>query len=293
MNQGLDRLARDISFRIEDELQRSGIFYRIFSRAKSIESIEKKLISKDYANSVDRKKMQDIIGIRITMYFEDDLPIVYSTIKKRFNFHDETIDEPNVNVFEPQKINLIFKMAEEDAKEVYDVAVSKYTYIDTTYEVQLRTVLSEGWHEVEHDLRYKCKNDWTEHSDISHIFNGIYASLVTSDWSILAIFEKLAYRHYKDNNWEALLRNKFRLRIKEGSLDIRIIEILNNDYNLAKELYKVDRNKFLQKIFTDGIRIPLTLSNLIHIVNAYYLLDERISFLAPEYIKTNKKLYKP
>jgi len=291
MNQGLDRLARDISFRIEDELQRSGIFYRIFSRAKSIESIEKKINSKDYANNLEHKKMQDIIGIRITMYFEDDLSIVYNTIKKRFKFLSESIDEPNINVFEPHKVNLIFKMNEEDAKEVSDVAVSKYTYIDTTYEVQLRTVLSEGWHEVEHDLRYKCKSDWTEHSDISHIFNGVYASLVTSDWSIMSIFEKLAYRHYKNKKWEALLRNKFRLRIKEGVLDTRIIDILNNDNNLAKELYKVDRNKFLQQIFIDGIRIPITLTNLIHIINAYCLHDERIKLIAPEFITSNKKLY--
>lgn len=292
MNQGLDRLARDISFRIEDELQRSGIFFRIFSRAKSMDSIDKKLESKDYANRKDGKKMQDIIGIRITMYFEDDLPIVYGTIKKRFNFLDETVDEPSVNIFEPQRINLIFRMTQEDSKEVNDVAISKYTYIDTTYEVQLRTVLSEGWHEVEHDLRYKCKDDWTEHSDISHIFNGIYASLVTSDWSILSIFEKLAYRHFKANNWEAMLKNKFRLRIKDGALDSRIIEILNTDSNLAKELYKVDRNKFLKQIFIDGLRIPLTLSNLIHIVNAYYLHDERISSIAPAYIKSNNKLFR-
>lgn len=291
MNQGLDRLARDISFRIEDELQRSGIFYRIFSRAKSVESIEKKINSKDYANSVEKKKMQDIIGIRITMYFEDDLPIVYNTLKKRFKFHSESIDEPDVNVFEPHKVNLIFMMNDENAKEISDVAVSKYTYIDTTYEVQLRTVLSEGWHEVEHDLRYKCKTDWTEHSDISHIFNGVYASLVTSDWSIMSIFEKLAYRHYKNKNWEALLRNKFRLRLKEGVLDSRIIDILNNDNNLAKELFKVDRNKFLQQIFIDGIRIPLTLTNLTHIINAYCLHDERIKLIAPDFITSNKKLF--
>lgn len=291
MNPGIDRLARDISFRIEDELQRSGIFFRIFSRAKSIESIENKIELKDYANNCENKKMQDLIGIRITMYFDDDLPIVYSAIKKRFNFLDETIDEPNVNIFEPNRVNLIFKMTDEDAKEVYDLIISQYTYIDTTYEVQLRTVLSEGWHEVEHDLRYKCKGDWIEHSDLSHIFNGVYASLVTSDWSIMSIFEKLAYQHYKDKKWEALLRNKFRLRMKEGNLDVRIAEVLNNDNNLAKELYKVDRNKFLQKIFTDGIRIPLTLTNLVHIVNAYCLHDERISKIAPEYIKNNKKLY--
>jgi putative GTP pyrophosphokinase len=291
MNTSLDRLARDISFRIEDELQRSGIFFRIFARAKSIESIEKKIGFKDYANSKENKKMQDLIGIRITMYFDDDLPIVYNAIKKRFDFLDEKIDKPIENIFEPNRVNLIFKLSDEEAKEVFDLIISDYVCIDTTYEVQLRTVLSEGWHEVEHDLRYKCKNDWIEHSDLSHIFNGVYASLVTSDWSIMSIFENLAYKHYKDKKWEALLRNKFRLRMKEGNLDVRIVEILNNDNNLAKELYKVDRNKFLQKIFTDGIRIPLTLTNLVHIVNAYCLHDERINQIAPEYIKNNKKLY--
>jgi len=292
MNLGLDRLARDISFKIEDELQRSGIFFRIFARAKSVESVEKKLVSKDYQNSSENKKMQDLIGIRITAYFVDDLPIVQEAIKKRFNCIDETIDEQSVNKFEPQRVNLIIKMTEADAKEAIDLAISKYNYIDTTYEVQLRTVLSEGWHEVEHDLRYKCKKDWVDYSDISHIFNGVYASLVTSDWTIMAIFEKLAYSHFKNNNWNAMLRNKFRLRFKEAELDYRVVEILDEDKILSKELFKIDRSLILNRIFIDGIRIPLTLTNLIHIINAYCLKDSRLISIAPDYIKNNKKLFK-
>ena len=292
MNPDLDRLARDICFQIDDELQRSGILYRIFSRAKSISSIEKKLKSNDYANRVENNKIQDIIGIRITMYFEDDLSIVYNALRKKFHFIDETIDKPSVATFEPKRVNLIFKMNEDQEKEVNDIAVSKYIYIDTTYEIQLRTVLSEGWHEVEHDLRYKCKEDWIDQTDISHIFNGVYASLVTSDWSIMSIFDNLAYRHYKAKKWPALLRTKFRLRIIEGDLDIRIIDILNQDINLSKELYKVDRNIFLQQLFNDGIRIPLTLTNLIHIINAYFLHDEKIKLLAPEFLLSNKRIYK-
>lgn len=292
MNLGLDRLARDISFKIEDELQRSGIFFRIFARVKSVESIEKKLASKDYKNSVENKKMQDLIGIRITVYFADDLPIVYEAIKKQFSFIDETVDVRSVNKFEPQKVNLIFKMTEEEAKEVIALAISNYIYIDTTYEVQLRTVLSEGWHEVEHDLRYKCEKDWSNHSDISHIFNGVYASLVTSDWTIMAIFEKLAYSHFKTNNWNAMLRNKFRLRFNETQLDDRIIKILDKDQSLSKELFKADRSLILNNIFNDGIRIPLTLTNLTHIINAYYLQDSQLISIAPDYIKNNKKLFK-
>lgn len=292
MNLGLDRLARDISFKIEDELQRSGIFFRIFARAKSVESIEKKLLAKDYENSSEHKKMQDLIGIRITVYFDDDLPIVYEAIKKKFDFVDETIDELYVNKFEPERVNLILKMTNEESKEATDLAISKYLYIDTTYEVQLRTVLSEGWHEVEHDFRYKCKKDWDDFSDISHIFNGVYASLVTSDWTIMAIFEKLAYCHFKNNNWNAMLRNKFRLRFKDIELDKRVIEILDNDKELSKELFKTDRSLIIDRIFNDGIRIPLTLTNLIYIINAYCLQDSRITSIVPDYIKNNKKLYK-
>jgi ppGpp synthetase/RelA/SpoT-type nucleotidyltranferase len=292
MNQSLDRLAREIGYTIEDELHRSGIFYRIFSRSKSEDSIKRKIISKDYPNSKEGKLMQDIIGIRITMYFEDDLPIVYSVLRKRLKYIDETVDEQNVSVFKPNRINLIFRMEDNHAIEIHDTVVQAFKYIDTTYEVQLRTVLSEGWHEVEHDLRYKCQNDWTDHDDISHIFNGVYASLVTSDWSILSIFEKLAYRHYKSKNWPAMLRNKFRLRFIEGDLDSRIINILNDDKETAKDLYRIDRNDFMKKIFFDSLRIPLTLSNLIFLLNAYYLKKSRITKIAPDYIVSNKKLYK-
>jgi ppGpp synthetase/RelA/SpoT-type nucleotidyltranferase len=291
MNQSIERLARDICNDIEIELQRSGIFFRIFVRAKTEDSIKKKLKLNNYASSPTNKLMQDVIGIRITLYFEDDLPIVYNALKRKSGYIDETIDEPEVHVFKPTRINLIFRMNETQSEEITDIVVRKFTYIDTTFEIQLRTVLSEGWHEVEHDLRYKCKDDWVDHSDISHIFNGVYASLVTSDWSILSIFEKLAYRHYRGKNWPALLRNKFRLRFKEGDLDLPLLSILNNDNALTKDLYKIDRNDLMQRIFNDGIRIPLTLSNLIFILNAYYFKNSSITNLAPEFITTNKKLY--
>ena len=44
---------------------------------------------------------------------------------------------------------------EELQKELSNVDINEFdaALIDNTYEIQLRTVLSEGWHEVEHDLR--------------------------------------------------------------------------------------------------------------------------------------------
>jgi len=292
MNLGLDRLARDIGKEIEDELQRSGIFFRIFIRAKSETSIIKKLASKAYSRSKEKKLMQDVVGIRITMYFNDDLPIIYKALKTKFKFVSETIDETEETVFKPSRINLIFQMDDEKAKETFESVIIKHRYIDTTYEIQLRTVLSEGWHEVDHDLRYKCKNDWKDHSDISRTFNGVYASLVTSDWAIITIFEQLAYRHYKKKNWSAMLRNKFRLRFIDEGIDSRIISIMTENPELAKNLFRIDRNEFMNKILHDQIRIPLTLTNLVFILNAYFIKNELLIKITPDFILSNKKLFR-
>lgn len=291
MNSSLDRLARDIGKEIEYELDRVGVFYRIFARAKSQESIEKKLLFKKYESSFENKLMQDIIGIRITLYFNDDIPLVYQTLKLKLNFLSETIDEEEATIFKPIRTNLIFRLDDKKIEEVKEMFVLKYKYIDTTYEIQLRTVLSEGWHEVDHDLRYKCQDDWSKSSDIARTFNGVYASLVTNDWAIMTVFEQLAYRHYKDQNWSAMIRNKFRLRFKNDKLDSKLIIILNQNLELSKTIYKIDRSDFLKKLFIDGVRIPLTLSNLIYVLNIYYLKNEDIKNITPEFLLSNKTLF--
>lgn len=288
MNYTLDRIARDLGNEIESELQRSGILCRVFTRSKTESSIAKKILFKDYAKSIPKKLMQDIIGVRIAFYFADDLPIVYKYIKSKISYLSETIDETEETVFKPSRTNLIFKFDEVKAQEITDLAVSKFKYIDTTYEVQLRTILSEGWHEVDHDLRYKCQEDWEGYSDLARTFNGVYASLVTNDWSILTIFEQLAYRNYKDKNWPAMLRNRFRIRFREEPLSKDIIEIFDKDSELVKNLFRIDRGLFLEKILLDGIKVPLTFSNVVYILNLYFLKNESIRQITPEFIIESK-----
>ena len=280
MTSALDRLARDVGREIENELDRLGILFRIFVRAKSEESVNRKLQFKKY-DLENEKLMQDIIGIRITLYFYDDLPIIYQALKKRPDYLDETIDTLEETVFKPERVNLIFRLDNLKSAEVRDIATSKFKYIDNTFEVQLRTVLSEGWHEVDHDLRYKCSKDWAGSSDISRTFNGVYASLVTNDWSILSIFEKLAYRHYKEKNWTAMLRHKFRLRFREEELNQQLQSALNNNSNLAKQIFRTDRNDYIRIVFEEKVRIPLTFSNLVYLLNILFIKDSTILGITP------------
>lgn len=65
----LQYIINSIASDVETPLKHSGIFYRIFSRSKSINSIKRKLNLKQGVYSSNGKKMQDIIGIRIVFYF--------------------------------------------------------------------------------------------------------------------------------------------------------------------------------------------------------------------------------
>lgn len=60
---------RQIVDQLKDYLNHSGVFYRIFSRSKSMQSIKKKIEKKKDKYSVDGCKMQDLIGVRIVFYF--------------------------------------------------------------------------------------------------------------------------------------------------------------------------------------------------------------------------------
>ncbi|MEQ8470372.1 MAG: RelA/SpoT domain-containing protein [Marinoscillum sp.] len=292
MNYNLERLAAEISNLVEEELIKMGLLYRLFYRAKSTHSIEKKQEIKKYSASIKDKKMQDLVGIRVALYFADDVEIVRETLKRKFEFVDETVDISLTTEFKPTRINLIFRFGEYHTNEINDTAKATYPFIDNTFEIQLRTVLSEGWHEVDHDLRYKCQEDWHEHKDLERTFNGVFAGLETSDWSTLMIFEKLSHRHYKSKSWQAMLRTKFRLRLDGGSLDTQIAELLNKDNNLAKKLYRIDRDIFLKELVLRNLKIPFTLSNLIYACNCMFIGDKKLYDLTPKAFLGNKALNK-
>jgi hypothetical protein len=59
--------------------------------------------------------------------------------------------------------------------------------------------------------------DWEGNEVESRKLNGIYATLETSEWTMIKIFDELAYKHYK-KNWNSMLRQKFRLRLTAQEL---------------------------------------------------------------------------
>lgn len=283
MEQDFARIPEEILERaaqtLTESLEKAGIYYRLFQRTKTAASTRSKLKAKNYP---DGKRMQDLFGIRIAVYFQDDQALCRRIIEDHFSVVSVTEDRHDANTFSPTRLNFICKLPMH-LRQLLPPEIYENYPIDATVEIQLRTVFSEGWHEVEHDLRYKAKSDWEGSADLSRALNGIFATLITCDWSMLNIFDKLTDRKYREKDWDAMLKNKLRIHVEEDPLSQVLTELFNDRPDIAAELYQIDRSSLLDFLTDSRFDAPrLTLDNLVFITNALLMHYPEITAMTPE-----------
>ena len=285
MENNLKQIAQSLTSDIAESLSRSGIMFRIFSRVKTESSIRHKLEVK-YATK--KSKIQDMIGIRIVTYFQDDidaLALYYSVgdvVKK-------AIDEFDTSTFRPQRLNITNRIPAEMIEDFYAALPEQFRdCVEPTYEIQIRTVFSEGWHEVEHDLRYKCKEDWKGCESYSRTLNGIIATLETAEWNMKAIFADMARQNFSHSNYTAMLRNKFHLRFKSESLSEELDNYLSKNRHLAEAALNVDRLIVVYTLLTHKADFDLTFDNLLFLINRIEMMDLNLMAIEPA---TTKQMF--
>ena len=69
----LQVVLQELKKNIEEQLKKCGLYYRLFSRVKDSESLAQKLNSGEYGDGDTDKKVQDLLGIRVVLYYSDDL----------------------------------------------------------------------------------------------------------------------------------------------------------------------------------------------------------------------------
>lgn len=274
-------VEKELVRKIEADLQRYGLMYRIFSRVKDQASVQDKLTRKKEEYMQKNKKMQDLIGIRIVLYFHDDIDVCIKLLKNKYTLDNYEHDQPDAATFKPQRINYVFRIPNDMIKIPENIG--ECCKIDSTFEVQIRTIFSEGWHEVEHDIRYKYLEDWKQVDGLSRELNGVMAALEICDINILSICDKLSYLKYKEQSWEAMIRNKYRIRFLPEPLSKEIIRLLNNDLSVAKEIFRFDRTALLEMLFI--LKIPKTYNNVVHVINEKQMHNEELETLMPEVLK--------
>ncbi|HEY8271721.1 MAG TPA: RelA/SpoT domain-containing protein, partial [Pseudobdellovibrionaceae bacterium] len=204
MESNFKHTAENVRRDIEAILDKVCLLCRVFARGKDDRSLTKKLHKDEGKYSLHGKLIQDAIGVRVALYFEEDVDIVAQLLSSEFEIDNNasTVDTHATDQFTVTRHNLIFRLPEYYISDMQRSIGSMP--IDTTFEVQLRSILSEGWHEVDHDLRYKSKSSWNGNDDLSRALNGILATIETAEWGMRRIFDDLAYRHYKKKNWETM-----------------------------------------------------------------------------------------
>lgn len=277
----IERIKKSIERDISSALDRAGIMHRVFSRIKTDHSIAQKIDQKSYRTS--GKKLQDAIGFRFVLYFNDDVDLLVRFMKKQFSVDNTSISTKKVDEFSATNLNFVCNLPRQYVDE-FSAALAEFKFVDTTFEVQIRTILSEGWHEVEHDLRYKFKESWEEHEDLSRMLNGIFASLLSSEWAMEKLFSDLSYRNYKNKKWDSMLRNKFRTRFDYSLLSDKIVTILDNDNNLSKQLFRASRSNVIESLYFGKFMLPKKIDNYVYLCNFLELDSQKLRDLTPKFL---------
>ena len=267
------------------KLNNAGIYFNSTSRIKSESSLLHKLETGKYSMQEGGRKIQDIIGIRINLFYLEDMDICVKILEETFLLDNWSKTKNEENKFEAQKCNGVFRIP---SKYLRNIPASVWNKpFDQTFEVQLRTVLFEGWHEIEHEMRYKYKlgsdsketDLWTGHEDLSRVMNSIIANLELCDWSIMQIFNSIHDSQYKEKNWENAIRSKYRLRITQDPLKPELREYLDNNPDIVAQFHTVSKRELVEILLNKKYHKELTPDRVIYLINKEIVHNEYISRL--------------
>ena len=281
----LQTIANKLESQMFQHLNQCGLMFRLFSRVKTISSLHHKMQIKGENYKTGKSLIQDMIGLRIVLYFQDDvdaLAFFYSCGE----VVNSSIDEFDSSTFRPQRLNLTCNLPAELVDDFRKALPEEYaTYIDATYEIQIRTIFSEGWHEVEHDLRYKCKEDWEGCESYSRVLNGVIATLETAEWNMKSLFDQMARTNFRNKNYRAMLRNKMHLRIKGEDLSVDVNEFLLQNPHVAESILNTDRFVIILTLLNHQKPIELTYDSLLFLINRIETGNQKLSEMEPENIR--------
>lgn len=271
----------DLKRMISDRLEQCGMYFRVFSRIKTAASMARKFELKEYG---DDRKLQDLVGVRINLYFDDDVDICREIMERTFDVVGWSTSKRSDDEFKPTKLNGVFRLPsylkDEISADTWDMC------IDDTFEIQIKTMFFEGWHEIEHDMRYKGEELWSLFPGFSRYLNSILATLELCDKSMITLFEDLGHALYKAGRWSDMIKSHFRLKMGDAQLYPEVEQLLTEDMvqveNLAKKIYKTNKKFLIDQFLKRGKKTPINVNTIVAILNDNLFHDSRLSLIFRE-----------
>ncbi len=259
------KVESELKYNITELLNRCGIFHTIISRRKTATSLEHKFRSGKYGGE---KKIQDIVGIRVILYYQDDITICRHLFDEAFGEGDWVTSENDDDSFTATKTNGVFRLPDYLIDQINPSAWDMS--IDQTFEIQIRTAYFEGWHEVEHDLRYKYQDIWegATYKKYSRQLNSIIATLELCDDSMITTLENFSHELYREERWDEMLRMHYRIRMTDQELYPELYEVFSADSKAyGKKLYKCSREKLILQLANIRRVIPISVNMVVAVLN--------------------------
>lgn len=86
---------------VEEIINKTGIFARVFSRIKSSDSLNNKFLKKNYKKG--ERELQDLFGVRVVLYFKDDINVIRKLIIEKYGVKDISEDLDTIDTHNPMK----------------------------------------------------------------------------------------------------------------------------------------------------------------------------------------------
>lgn len=233
-----------IENKVKNILIENGIKYQsLSSRVKSYDSLENKLTEK-IINGVckDIKKINDLSGVRVIFYDEEELKKINSIIYEEFNVKSY---RPSEDIMEYDGVNITVSLKKDFNK-----------FKGLLCEIQLTTLLSHAMNEFGHDIIYKDidelqSKDGKEYDKIKNTFENVRKDIL----KIMASLEFINRRVYSiktgAKNIEILLGEDFNERLKSVKSLNELEEIINKMIEVIPLVNEYEEK--YKKIYDSGI----------------------------------------
>lgn len=144
-----EAFARYVCERVTDGTREIGVPCEITSRAKTLDSMLKKAVRKNYADPITQ--ITDKAGVRIVLLYQDHRDEVVEMVRRMFDLvrHEDTAERLSTAEFGYQGIHCQVRLRPEEIDE------TSRAFADLSCEIQIHTCAQHAWSETTHELIYK------------------------------------------------------------------------------------------------------------------------------------------
>ena len=269
-----EKLGVNVKQAVESLLQENDIPYlSINYRVKEQKSFLEKINRKEYTEPF--VETEDICGVRIICYFQNDIQKIQNIITKEFDVFEEQSKQELLNAteFGYRSTHLIARVKKE-----WESTPIFRGIVDLKFEIQVRTILMHSWAEIEHKLAYKSESDIPK--ELRRKFSFISAILEAADTQFEEIKDRIN-QNKKDliakaeknerfddtvelnlDNLQAFMDFAFSGREKDINVTQRVLEEmlkfnisfqdLIDGYTRYKDILPIIEKEELEKLYPSG-----------------------------------------